>query len=276
MENIIVNRIGISQKTPLRSINIVDKNELKATSALSSELNIPIHVLDIYNHWIEVKNKKYYYKQTRSATRIVLEILGEYISKFMGLDTVEYVLATDDKGICGLLSENYRKPNIEYVQSYQLTKEELSHIRKTLSIPLIKRDKTLEEELAKYIMRNFYTTSGDRDGNVLCQRVNNKVHLAPLYDYECSFAFDLAEKYNDKLFMKEDGTYLTIDIELIARLIRKSKIMRYYFNKILSLNMPQTLLEIEDNNGIIIPDSIKDRLNQYDEARKNLMLRKTK
>lgn len=266
--------MGISSTRPLRAIDITRHKKIEASYALARELSIPVYVLGIYNHWIQVENKKYYYKQTRAAIRIVLEFLGEYISKYIGLDTVEYTLASDEKGICGLLSENYRKKGVEYVQSYQLTKDELKRIRRILSSPFLYKNDPLEEELAKYIVRNFYTNLGDRDANVLCKRVNGALHLTTLYDYESSFDFVDREIYTDKLFRKNDGDYLLINCEFIARLIRKSKIMRQYFEKMMDLNMNVTLTEIEDRNGIIISSELKDRFNEYDEKRKKMMLQK--
>lgn len=267
-------RIGLSNTTTLKAIDVSNLKKLDVTDSLAKSLNIPIFILDIYNNWVEIDGDVYYYKKTRSADKITKELLGEYISKYMDLETVTYILARDRDGISGLLSENYRESDIEYVQSYQLTSKELAHILRTINIPIFSRDKELEEALAKYIMRNFYTASGDRDGNVLCQRVNDKVYLAPLYDYECSFNMVYRERYTDKLFVLEDGNYFPIDIESIFRMVKKSKVMEYYYDRIMSFDMGGTLGMIEDDNGIIIPDKLKDELIDYDVRRKEYMYRK--
>lgn len=267
-------RIGLSNETSLKAIDVSNLKKLEVTESLSKTLNIPIYILDIYDNWVEIDKDIFYYKRTRSANKITKELLGEYISKYMDLETVSYVLAKDFEGLSGLLSKNYRESDIEYVQSYQLTKKELAHILRTINIPIFARDKELEESLAKYIMRNFYTASGDRDGNVLCKRVNGKIYLAPLYDYECSFNMVYRERYTDKLFMLEDGNYFPIDIESILRMIKKSKIMEKYYDRIMSFDMNSTLGMIESDNGIIIPDKLKDELNDYDQRRKQYMYRK--
>lgn len=76
--------------------------------ALSKAINISLSDLILKNNWYVYNGEYYYFKKISIAMRVVNELLGEYLSKYMELPTVEYGLVLDFNKIVGLLSKNFR------------------------------------------------------------------------------------------------------------------------------------------------------------------------
>lgn len=245
--------------------------ELTPTEELAKELNTPYFLLALYSNCVLLNGQKYFLKTPYTTRQLISELLGEQLSKFMSLKTVEYKLLYDENGIVGLISKNFRKKDTSYVQSYHLTKEELEFIRNTL---ISSKKTVLKDELTRYILRNFYAASIDVGPNVLCERKNSSLCLAPLYDYSESFTNVNLEIYDeDDLFRDNSDRNLSIDTNFISKLISNPDMMEHY-KKILSFDIEKTLQFIEENNGILIPSLLKDTFLRFDEKRKKLMIEK--
>lgn len=86
---------------------------------------MPLVSLGRSGDWYVNDNCVAYYLKRRGYLAIILnELIGEYLSKYMGLETVEYDLAYEDDNIVGLFSKNFRKPKVDYVYYQDLTEDE--------------------------------------------------------------------------------------------------------------------------------------------------------
>ena len=104
---------GISEYLYGSYIKGINTRDLEATKEnfmkLSKKLNIPFIDLLLKKNWYLYNGEYYYFKKMSIAMRILNELLGEYLSKYMNLPTVEYTLALDYDKVVGLLSKNFRR-----------------------------------------------------------------------------------------------------------------------------------------------------------------------
>lgn len=247
-------------------------NEIKPTEELAQKLNIPYFLLCFHSNYVSVNGTDYFFKQPLDTKYLLSELLGVELSKFMGLKTIEYRLLSDRGSIIGLLSKNFRKPSKNYISSYHLSKDDLNLIITTLTER--KYDNTpFKNELARFLIRNFYAAETDSGPNVLCEKKQENISLAPLFDYEHSFRNIYLEKYEDDLFIDNFGNNIKISFDFLSRLLDSSDIQSS-LKKVLLFNMRKALANIEDNQGIKIPEILISSLTDFDEKRKKFMISK--
>lgn len=254
-------------------IDIRDCTSVVISKDLANELNICYSDLEKNKNVLLYKGRKIFYKRPIGTKYLVNELLGVVISHYMGLDTIQYKIGFDEFGICGLFSENFRKPGVKYLYSTKLNKEQLMQIKKLLltqdnSNPLFK------DELARYLLRNVYASSNDREGNVLCKETSDGLRLATIFDYENSLSENSAYlAYTDYLFIKEISSRsipITFDSALLVSLLKKDH-MKMPFEMIMSFDMKRALDCVEEEHQIGITHELKRYYLMYDDKRKKYL-----
>lgn len=220
-------------------------------------------------NWYSYKGDMWYIKERCNVRSIMNELLGEYLSLYMDLPTIHYVLLVSNGKIVGIASKNFREKDISYKNAIKLTNREHNRINRVLlSRPTIFNCK-YKKQMYNYLMRNFYANQGDRMHNVLCECKFERNTLAPLYDYEMSFMIPESDILIEPFFLGLD-----INTYLLGELTKRDKSMQDSVDKILSFNMNDALDYIEDENKILIPEDLKTNYLNYDKKRKKLILDK--
>ena len=256
-------RILLTSET--KYINVAD---MKKISLEDLSFSVPLSSLGRNGAWFKNDEEEIYYLKRRGFLAIILnELIGEYLSKYMGFDTVEYDLAYEDDDIVGLFSKNFRKPDVDYVYSPNLTEDEKAYINRVIcSRARKKKIKDYKQRYTDYLMRNFYANQGDKVFNAMCYRDKGLVYLSTLFDYESSFYHVDDDSLIDPFLMQDELSY-----DLINELRKKDKCFDRSIEKVLGFNMEETLEQIKDDFGVRIPDMVMDHYTSYDKERKRLM-----
>lgn len=245
------------------SSNIIDITHADfkmATVELSKILNIDYDTLRRYPCWFIYNGEYYYLKQRDHILPIIREFLGVELSKYMNLPTIEYSLASVEDEIVGLISKNFRIQGIEYKTAIDSSKFQRFKREIALKYPILFNDE-YTGMLARYLIRNYFACQKDRYVNVEYYRVGIREYLAPLFDYECSFE-DIITEYDDKLFVS------SFTDETISCLIKKNKYMKEYFEYIMEFDFAGSLRNIENEQGILIPDEVCEEILEFGDKRK--------
>ena len=257
----IDNNLDLLKTDNSRIIDITHADFKMATHELSEILNISYSTLRSYPCWFIYDDEYYYLKQRDRILPIVREFLGVELSKYMNLPTIEYNLASVEDEIVGLISKNFRVSGIKYINTFNSNKKE-SFIRETV----LKHPYFFSEDyarmLARYVIRNYFSCQRDRRVNVEYYKIGNREYLAPLFDYECSFE-DIITEYDDKLFAS------TFTDDSISCLIKKNKYMKEYFEYIMEFDFAGSLRNIENEQGILIPDEVCEEILEFGDKRKD-------
>lgn len=216
------------------------------------------------------KDEKYYcLKRLRFILPILKELLGEYISKFMDLDTVKYSIALDSGKIIGLLSKNFRQSNTQYIYACILENKIKTYLKNMVRGQIECTDFELLKSLSNYLIRNYYTNQRDRQSNVLYMSQEEKLSLAPLFDYEASFESPSLDGTYDPVFR-----HLTN--EFLSDVLKHNEIFHQSLEQMLKLDMQKALRHISETYHILIPKEISDYFIDYDAQRKDFIVKSLK
>lgn len=252
----------------------IDVNELKSIncslSRLAKVLNIDIKDLEKKDNWYLYNEDYYYFKRRECITYILNELLGVYISGYMGLSTINYELALDDNKIVGLLSNNFCRKDKKYQRADSLNILYLCYLKYALSRYC--HNKSLHEKLCKIIIKDYYSCMRDRKCNTLCETTFFNIDVAPLYDYERSFSLDFfSDEYYNPLFRLINlwGGYMQmINNDVIRDLLKKDEYFYSQMLKMMDFDMIRALDNIREKYKINIPDEIMTYYRTYDIDRK--------
>lgn len=249
----------------------VDLNSFIRLNLTRDELAYLLHInkeiIEKEENWYSYDGDMWFLKRRNKMRFIINELLGEYLSMYMNLPTIHYVLLVSKGKIIGVASKNFREKGAIYQNAFKLTDSDHEKINKVLlSRPTIFNHK-YKKQMYNYLIRNYYASQENRMHNVLCEYKSKRFYLAPLYDYEMSFT-----SKSGKIFI--DPYFLGVDINpyLLRGLFKKDRSMRDSVNRILDLDMECALKYLEDDNKIIIPEDLKKYYLDYDRSRKELIL----
>lgn len=125
----------------------------------------------------------------------------------------------------------------------------------------------LLEDLKKLFIRDFYAVQGDRtDNNLLFKESDERIRLAPLYDYESSFESTNLGWYSNIL-----GT-LDLSNKNTLYLLKNDEKFQELLYSIIKINIYKLLEILEDTHKIIIPESLKEKYIISDSTTKKLIL----
>lgn len=225
------------------------------------KINIDISRKKHWDNWYIYKSEFYYLKARKKTLPIVKELIGEDLSKYMSLPTVEYSLCLQNGKIIGLVSKNFRKQDRIYFSGTQSgvklhTKRECALRYKDAY------GEKYSRELVSYMIKNFFVNQKDRQVNTLYYIKDGEDHLAELFDYEASFKSSNESILEDPLF-----SYY-IKEERIKEYAKTNPLFEEYIELVLSYNIEDALSRIESGYGIGIHEEIKSDIIQYTKSRR--------
>lgn len=267
----------------IRDLEIIKENRVK----LAKKLNISLAEIILKNNWYIYDGEYYYYKRLDSAFRIMNELIGVYLSKYMSVPTVEYTLALDFGKIVGLLSKNFRKLNKRYYLATCVNSKYLKKISNSLNEPKVDE---LRKSLDRLIMKDFYSCMTDRVRNTLVSMTRLKnVSLETSFDYEMSFIderdslyprFEKDEthefdRYFNPLFYNddEDKSYGEINYDTLKGMMEYDEYLIYLFERIMDFDIAKAIKCIEEENGMVVADDLKNYYINFDKIRKDELSR---
>lgn len=267
----------------IRDLEIIKENRVK----LAKKLNISLAEIILKNNWYIYDGEYYYYKRLDSAFRIMNELIGVYLSKYMSVPTVEYTLALDFGKIVGLLSKNFRKLNKRYYLATCVNSKYLKKISNSLNEPKVDE---LRKSLDRLIMKDFYSCMTDRVRNTLVSMTRLKnVSLETSFDYEMSFIderdslyprFEKDEthefdRYFNPLFYTddEDKSYGEINYDTLKGMMEYDEYLIYLFERIMDFDIAKAIKCIEEENGMVVADDLKNYYINFDKIRKDELSR---
>lgn len=219
-----------------------------------------------YPNWYLIGNKKFYFKERKGVRALISELLGEDLSHFMDLDTIEYKIVQDKMGnILGLISEDVKDEGALYTRSSYLSKKDLQEIRKILLDKTYECDDDLRRKLTAYLVRNFYSSLKDRIANSFLAKKNGKIILPAIIDYESSYIETDMMTYVDPLIN------YTFHPESIQFIRENNEYYQEYVDRVLSYKYDEALRRIEEIHKIAIPSDIKDYYLEFESERNEFL-----
>lgn len=137
----------------------------------------------LYN-WVNIDGKYYYVKSNFGKYH---ELVGEEIAKSLNLKTAHYEICKKGDYFY-YISPNFKDKNKAYKHAYELYdgKDKLKEIN----------DLELIKEILKMYALDIFMMQVDRTAFNFLFEVGDKISLAPLYDYSCSY-FANADSYKN-------------------------------------------------------------------------------
>ncbi|MCI9433717.1 MAG: hypothetical protein HFI86_00380 [Bacilli bacterium] len=281
--NILKNQvIGIHiHKEPIiiNETQLTYENDNQKAEIIAMETGIPIKYIYEYignnytNNWIKIDGKWFFIKKTNKYLKFFNELLGQEISNYFKLETVNYKIAKKFENYyfanC-LLSENFFDNNYNYLIFEDLR---INTINKTLNerLNLIKEicqkynDKNylLLEDIIKMSIRDLYSNMCDRHNlNFFFKTNDNGIRLAPLFDYEHSFMTP-PNLYTNPLLR------LAIYEKDTCELVKQNDTFQESIYRLMDINIEKLLEITQDKNGISISDGLKNIFINHDRNAKN-------
>lgn len=224
------------------------------------------------NEFKKINGKIYKIKNT---TLILDELIGEEVSKYFKLQTVDSTIAMEGDSIC-LLTELFTRPGAEYGNFYNFkdvdanTLVGLDNLDRLRYFKSEKQDKIITiskksynkllKDIKKMIVRDFITTQRDRHSkNFMFEVEGNKVELMPIYDYEYSFGHGL--RYRPRYIGLFD---MRLDLKKVREYIKGDKYLQFLLYKSLNVNII-SIAGLLKNKGVIVnPYEIEEYINYVD------------
>ncbi len=259
----------------------VNSNDLEVDyyiNSLSKSTGINKRCLYLYNGNWYYKNGLVYFFKDLPPLEALNEIIGEYISNYFDLKTVNYSLAkvihSNSEPSLGITSLNFCNPKYSYKSVHDLgfNTYPLMPFLSNLEIfnKYFKENNTNKDfilSLKKLFVRDFFTGENDRRGdNLLFEVGSNSISLAPLFDYEWSFSYK-SDYYS------YDNSLAVMDItdKRTLEYLKNDKEFQELFSKLLTINLSKMFKEIEKNFEILIPNSSKSFYLEQEERVKELV-----
>lgn len=248
---------------------------------LSQEINIDPEVLEAKNNWYKYNGEYYYFKTMFLASKLINELLGEYIATYMDIPTVKYDLALKNDKVVGLLSKNFREMGVKYVSAKNLRKYEYFIMRWIL---VSSKLSDLREMIDRMLVKDFYTCLSDRRSNILCIRDGFNIKLAPFYDYELSFYNINYEKkieeyneYYNPLFVANPldkySDMLAISYDDIRKMMKRDDYLAHQFDKMMAFEITEALEDIKSKYKLNINPDIYNYYVNFSEIRKKELIK---
>lgn len=256
--------------------NEYDSSSEKYILNLAKSINIETDLLSTYNNWLKINNKYFYFKSNNAFQELFIEKLFEEIK----VRTVKHQIVKFNDEI-GLISQNYRKPNLLYYYFSEIItgyNSENNFIEINNSIKKAMKHEDYENylnQMFKIIAVDILFGQYDRwEYNVFFAKSKEHICLAPMFDNGCIFL----EDYNDILiygscfgtlsFSTDYEDYFTTDT------LRKFSQMVCSLEKALNFDLSKIFDNLELEYKIKICKEIRTQIqNYYDIHRK--MVEKT-
>lgn len=233
-----------------------------------------IWMSEVYNHvknWYFVENDWYYYKCPSDSLYFLNEMLGEVLAEYFRLRTTHYQLAklyydNGSKVELGIASKNFCVPGHDYRLIPKEMKKKDLHIEDSV-MNLCSNGGEYQELLTsmkKNFIFSFYMGQSDQTRfNFLLEKADNKVMLAPLFDYE----------YALECFLVFSNGIGVLDIRNIDTkiMMQKDDVYQESLERLMQLNMKKTLQKLEDYHQIKFYSDDKECWINRDKKMKQLI-----
>lgn len=250
---------------------------------MSDEMGVPkdllingIHFFFIHR-WHKIDNKWYFFKGDNFDFHFINELLGEVISEYFDLKTVHYKVAKliigDKKPEIGVISENFCSNDYQYTRIFDYPNLHAGDIFNLESLRDIcstdEEFKILFSDFKKFMIRDFYTSQGDRSGNnFLFQEpldASEGKRLSPLYDYENAYEMYPRNLIHNALITQN------MEKDYIRKYLKKDNEYQEILSKVRDADMQKFINEVQDRHNIIIPNDIQKVYLECDKKKKEII-----
>ena len=273
----------ITDHTPLLKLTnkvcSTKEQELKERNEKYRVLDLDCVLSRFYVNYMYFQNQKWYYfkmedlKNDDFPFSLIDELMGAYLSRYIGLPAVSYQIASTKKNNCenyGIASLNFKKLGFRYMTFHKL----LEHYEYLDNIERIKFLKSMcvnfqnEELLMSHIFKLFaldiYMIQKDRCDINLQFQVDQKTSffdLAPLYDFSnCRFCIDSnGIKINNPMGVLDDST--------IPKLIQNFPMFQKELEFICQFHLKEVWEEISRDYSFNQASPLYDRICDYYELK---------
>lgn len=241
--------------------------------------------------WVNLDGKVYYFKQIKTITRLINDLLGVKVTEFFDLPSVHYKIARgfyNGEEIYGLISKYERNDNYQYknlediVYSENSIVEDPYDIRNLSILNAIENaygDTLLPTQLKKVLVRDLVTNEQDRRMSEIHIRENlNTTELDKIFDYEIEWNLKKDENEEDideTNITQEDIDFnykipglLTLTKESLPY-IQSDSVFQENFRKFMDMEVTSMLEQIEMDHQIILSQKDYDYYSLYTETVKS-------
>lgn len=171
-----------------------------------------------------------------------------------------------------MVSENFCSPDYIYTRTwdYNLGRVDIFELDRLIDICNTREEfKMLLSDMKKFIIRDFYTSQGDRSGNNFLFRQKKDEsegkRLAPLYDYENSFESSSPEVYYNQIL------HLDMRNPNLPKYFKKDSEYQENLCKVRDANIDKLMKTVEERHNILIPNDIKEYYRKSDKEKKDII-----
>lgn len=249
------------------------ESKIMPTRENASRININYDELKAYSNWYYKNDNFYYFKKSCNNIEILNHLICEKVAEYFKVLTAHYIPAIADNSY-GVASPNFRKPNISYQAAsldYFWVYVDVLTIFNTLEINS-ENNKTaskLINDLLKLISFHIYTELDDiHSYNVLFERNNKSLNLAPAFDYD--YAFESKENLQSITY---GSAICGFDIPSpdFEQLLTKYPYFKKYLNLFLTIDIKQILNALIDKWNLSVNELYIDHYKKQDEIKKEFI-----
>ena len=268
-----------------KSSNIIEFDTRNVTKEEINNLSIPPYLKNNVIHGVVKIDGEYYYAKYIDDVKMINELIGTFLSTYIGLDTVDYKIGKSKNCMYALSKifflsdyEYYNVPTIYRLNPHNLigSKDKLLHklyLCKTDVIDKIK-DKDLVDDVLKLITLDLKMGQRDRHvNNVLLKKKDDKVSLAPIYDYGYSYMSD--SRIGSDLYYDNPFIILRKNLLSVKGLLIKYPNIKKHIDKICDIDIEEMLLELEFLNGISFTKEEVDNIKNIDQENMKILKKST-
>lgn len=256
---------SLISKDLINKVEIKDEDKIYAKDASANTIGISLEDMKKHDSWYMVDGKQCYFKYKPNNMAILNELLCVELSKYLGVPTIEYKLATKQNNIVGLISENFLTHDYDCIKSIYAPRNLIRMIRKILTDYKFECDPITRKQITALILRNFYASLFDRIENSYYGIKNSKIIVPPTHDFESAFLDFTIDGSVDPLFS------YTFTPESVKLLMDNNPYFADYVNALKEYNMLVAMSSVEEKYGVVFPNEFVEHYCNYDENKKEFM-----
>lgn len=247
------------------SVEVLEENKIESTEDNAAQIGIDVKDMKQHDSWYMINGKPCYFKNRPNNLAILNELLCVELSKYLGVPTIEYKIATKQKKIVGLVSENFLVPGYEYTKSIYAPRALVQTVKRILTDATFECDDVLRKQITGLVLRNFYASLIDRRENSYYATDGDKIIIPPTHDFESAFRRVGISESMDPLFG------YNFNPDSIDVLKENNKYFLEYVEALKEYNMLIAMASVEEKHRVIFPNEFVGHYCDYDANKKELM-----
>lgn len=247
------------------SVEVLEEDKIAATRDNAAKIGINIKDMKQHNSWYMIDGKPCFFKNRPNNFAILNELLCVELSKYLGVPTIEYKLATKQNKIVGLVSENFLVRGYDYTKSIYAPKTLIQTVNRILTDATFECDDVLRKQITGLVLRNFYASLFDRRETSLYATDGDKIIIPPTHDFESAFRIVDINESMDPLFG------YNFNPDSIDVLKENNKYFLEYVEALKEYNMLIAMASVEEKHRVIFPNEFVGHYCNYDANKKELM-----